>query len=115
VVIKTHKITARGLEREEEGKPFGEGMEVKLCLDRAGLITEAYKRYEHELLVMKRGLSLAHILENMEISIQSDELIVGNFASAPNKVAHYPDLQFRWLEKTVCTADGPYMVPMKIY
>ena len=110
-VIKTHKLVSRGLNEEKgvkEGSPFREGMEIKLCLDRARLITEGYMQNEHEPQVIKRAKALAHILENMVIYIMPNELIVGNYASSPNKVAHYPDLQWRWLEKTICTPDGPY-------
>jgi formate C-acetyltransferase len=109
VVIKTHKVVARGLQEETGGeKPFREGMNVKLCLERAKLITEAYRQTEHEPMVIRRAKALAHILENMTIFIQPDELIVGNFASRPECVAHYPELQWRWLEKAICTPDGPY-------
>ena len=110
-IIKTHKLVSRGLNEEKgvkEGSPFREGMEVGLCLDRARLITEGYKQNDHEPYVIKRAKALAHILENMAIYILPNELIVGNYASAPNKVAHYPDLQWRWLEKTICTPGGPY-------
>lgn len=110
-IIKTHKLVSRGLGEEkgkQEGSPFRKGMEVRLCLDRARLITEGYQQNEHEPYVIKRAKALAHILENMAIYISPNELIVGNFASAPNKVAHYPDLQWRWLEKTICTPGGPY-------
>jgi formate C-acetyltransferase len=99
VVLKAHKVAARGLQREEEGKPFRSA--VKLCLERARLLTESYKQREGQPTVIRRAEALAHILKNMSIYIQPDELIVGNFASKPECVAHYPELQWRWVEKAV--------------
>ena len=110
-VIKSHGLVSRGLQAEKgkkEGSPFREEMEVKLCLERARLMTEAYKQNEHEPMVTKRAKALRHVLENMTIYILQDELIVGNFAASPEKLPHYPDLQWRWLEKTICSPDGPY-------
>jgi formate C-acetyltransferase len=101
VVIKTHRNVARGLIKEEDGVPFRPGMEVKLCLDRARLLTDSYKKTEGEPMVTRRAKGLARILEEMTIFIQPGELIVGNFASRPECVTHYPDLQWRWLEKAV--------------
>ena len=99
VVIKTHRVAARGLQREEEGRAFQLG--VKLCLERARLLTESYKQTESEPMVIRRAKALEHTLGNMTIYIQPDELIVGNFASGPEYVSHYPELQWRWLEKAV--------------
>lgn len=101
VVIKTHRNVARGLEKEEDGIPFRPGMEVKLCLDRARLLTSSYKETEGEPMVIRRAKGLSRILEGMSIYIQPNELIVGNFASKPDCVTHYPDLQWRWVEKAV--------------
>ncbi|MFH1623837.1 MAG: pyruvate formate lyase family protein, partial [Pseudomonadota bacterium] len=101
VVIKTHRNVARGLEKEEEGIPFRPEMEVKLCLERAHLLTESYKQTEGEPMVTRRAKGLARILDGMTIYIQPHALIVGNFASRPECVTHYPDLQWKWLEKAV--------------
>jgi len=101
VIIKTHRIAARGLHKEEEGTAFREGMSVELCLERPRLLTESYKKTEGEPMVLRRAKALAHILNNMTVYIQPDEMIVGNFAAKPNCVTHYPELQWRWVEKAV--------------
>jgi len=101
LIIKTHRNVARGYEREEEGIPFRPGMEVKLCLERTRLLTDTYKQTEGEPIVIRRAKGLARILEGMTVYIQPQELIVGNFASRPECVTHYPDLQWRWLDKAI--------------
>jgi formate C-acetyltransferase len=83
-------------------RTFGE-----ICPERARYWTQAYKETDGKPYVLRQAKAVEKVLDNMTIYIDDDELIVGNFASAPNKVAHYPELQFRWLEKTICTADGP--------
>jgi len=44
---------------------------------------------------------MANYLDNMTIYIQPWERIVGNFASTPDKIQHYPELFWRWLEKAI--------------
>jgi formate C-acetyltransferase len=101
VVIKTHRNVTRGLEKEGEGQPFRPEMEVKFCLERARLLTDSYRQTEGETMVMRRAKGLGRILEGMTVFIQQGELIVGNFASKPECVTHYPELQWRWVEKAV--------------
>ena len=54
-----------------------------VCVERARLVTEAYKAHEFSPTVLRRAYALAHVLENMTIYIQPGEIIVGNQASAP--------------------------------
>ncbi len=101
VIIKTHRIAARGLQKEEDGTAFREGVDVNLCLERSRLLTESYKETEGQPMVLRRAKALAHILDRMTVYIQPNELIVANFASRPDCVTHYPELQWRWVEKAV--------------
>lgn len=101
VVIKAHRNVTRGLKKEEDGAPFRPELNVKLCLERARLLTESYKETEGEPMVTRRAKGLTKILEGMTLFIQPQELIVGNYASRPDCVTHYPDLQWRWIEKAV--------------
>ena len=92
---------------EKKGEAaFRTGMGIKLCLDRPRLLTEAYKMTEGEPMITRRAKALAHIFENMKIYIQPEELIVGNFASRPDCVSHHPELQWRWLDKTIASPNG---------
>lgn len=95
------------LEKKGESA-FRRGMGIKLCLDRPRLLTESYKMTEGEPMGTRRAKALAHILENMKIYIQPDELIVGNFASRPECVTHHPELQWRWLDKTIASPGGAW-------
>jgi formate C-acetyltransferase len=106
----------RGLGRMEEKerralkgrRPYREG--VKLCIERARLITESYKETEGEPMVIRRAKALAHILDQMTIYILPWERIVGNIASEPNSVITYPELWWRWLDKAI---DKEYSILLK--
>ncbi len=62
-----------------------------VCVERARLVTEAYRTYEHLPVVLRRSHALAHVLENMTITIQPGEIIVGNQASAPRAAPIFPE------------------------
>ena len=64
---------------------------VRLCLERARLITESYRTTEAEPPVIRAAKALAYTLAHMTIFIKEGELIVGYDASAPNKVSCCPD------------------------
>ena len=55
----------------------------RVCVERARLVTEAYRQHEADPMVLRRAKALAHVLDHMSIYIQEGELIVGNQASAP--------------------------------
>ena len=46
---------------------------VKICLERARLLTESYKKTEGQPMVLRRAKGLASILENMTIYIKDRE------------------------------------------
>ncbi|MBM4463093.1 MAG: glycyl radical protein [Chloroflexi bacterium] len=99
VCIKAVKGLYRGRERID--MDAGYRSEVKVCLERARLITESYKETEGEPMVLRRAKALKKILENMTIYIQPKERLVGNMASDPHSLPLYPELAWRWLEKAL--------------
>ncbi|MRR39215.1 formate C-acetyltransferase/glycerol dehydratase family glycyl radical enzyme, partial [bacterium] len=64
---------------------------------RACLLTEAYRMYEHEPQIVKCALALAHVLRNVDISIAPDELIVGEMAAPMKSAAMFPEHSFAWV------------------
>jgi len=74
-------------------------LETKFTVDhhRACLVTEAYRKNEHEPQVVRCALALANVLENVKINIREDELIVGEM-SAPIKCAPiFPEHSLNWV------------------
>lgn len=74
---------------------------LKICLERARLMTEVYKTTDGEPMVLRRAKALAAILDNMTLFTRENELIVGCFASSETSLPTYPELYWRWLEKAV--------------
>ena len=75
--------------------------EVRLCLERSRLVTQAYKETDGEPMVMRRAKALEKILNNMTIYIDEGERIVGNFASNRTSVSWYPEFNYRWLDREI--------------
>ena len=73
--------------------------QVRVCLERARLITESYRQTEGEPEVIRRAKALAYILQNMTVYIREGECIVGNFASDPSKVPLNPELSVEYLRE----------------
>ena len=95
--------------KTQRGETAGEGQkyhsDVKICLDRARLLTESYSRTDGEPDVVRRAKALEHILDNMTIYIAPGEKIAGNFARSPAHVNLFPELAVDWVEKAI---RGPF-------
>jgi formate C-acetyltransferase len=67
--------------------------EAKIYMERAKLVTEAYKKYEGTVpTVQLRALALKHFFENKTISIHPGELIVGEKGDGPQSTPTFPEL-----------------------
>lgn len=65
--------------------------------DRAVLLTESYKETENLPIIMRRAKAFSHILENIPITIRSEELIVGSATKAPRGCQTFPEFSYKWL------------------
>jgi len=54
-----------------------------LCIEKSRLLTESFKRTDGQPQVIRRAKALAHVLDNISIFLEDDELVVGNAASKP--------------------------------
>ncbi len=57
--------------------------EDTVCLQRAWLVTEAYRRYEDDPPPLKRAKAFAHVLGNMDLDLSSNPVFAGNTSSRP--------------------------------
>jgi len=87
--------------KEEGRNPYRD--EVKLCIERARLITEGYKNSEGEPMVLRRAKAMAHFLDNRTLYILPHERIVGNVASEPCSMITFPEKWSSWLDKAIDT------------
>lgn len=64
-----------------------------LSIERAVLVTEAYRLYEGKVSIpMLRALTFKHLMEHKSIVIHPGELIVGERGTAPQSAPTYPEL-----------------------
>lgn len=66
-------------------------------IQRARLITEAYKNHAQDSAALKTAWSLKNILENVDIDIYDDELLVGELAAPAKAAPIYPEFSVNWL------------------
>lgn len=91
---------------KEEGRvPYRP--EVRLCIERARLITEGYKQTEDAPIILRRAKALANYLDNRTLYILPNERIVGNVGSKPCTLITFPEKWSSWLDKAI---DGEYAV-----
>ncbi len=91
--------------KEEGNIPYRP--EVRLCIERARLVTESYKQSEGQPMVLRRARALAHYLDNRTLYILPDERIVGNIGSEPCSLVTFPEKWSGWLDKAI---NGEYMM-----
>lgn len=75
---------------------YAQDQEFSIDHQRACLVTEAYKKYANEPQIIKSALALAHVLNNVAISIVDDELIVGEMAAPIKSAPIFPEHSYAW-------------------
>lgn len=65
-----------------------------VCLERANLVTEAYRAHEGEPAPMLRARAFAHVLRNMTLDLDSNPIFAGNTSSRPGAWMLLPEYGF---------------------
>ena len=73
----------------------------RVCVERARLVTEAYRENEADPIVLRRAKAFAHTLDHMSVYIQDGDLIVGNQASSPRAAPIFPEYSTDWIENEI--------------
>ena len=68
-------------------------------VEQAKIITETYQKHEGKARIIKRALSLKAALENLEISIEPEELIVGNRTAGVRYGVVFPEGGSSWVDR----------------
>lgn len=69
----------------------------EISLERARLYTESYKKSEGEASIIRRAKATAHILDNVKITINDGELIVGGRTIKPRSGIASPEMSPYWI------------------
>ena len=77
--------------------------ENHLCMERARIITRAYKETESDHTIIRRAKAFKKILSEMSVYILDDELIVGHQASRQRSAPIFPEFAVDWVGEEIDT------------
>jgi len=89
---------------------FREGQEINIDLDRARLVTRAYRETEGQPWAIRRAKAVEKLCAEMPIFIKPGELIVGDANGAPDEIRWYPEASAWWMPEAVTTGGYSQMV-----
>ncbi|MCK5265769.1 MAG: glycyl radical protein, partial [Candidatus Thorarchaeota archaeon] len=73
--------------------------------ERAVLFTDHVKEHLSEPTIIRLAGAFAHVLDNMSIRIEPEELIVGNMGPTPRSCQIFPEYSWNWIEEELDTLD----------
>jgi pyruvate-formate lyase len=77
--------------------------ERKVDIERAVIITEAYKKNEEKPPIIAKALALKAIFSQMGIAVRKDELIVGNLTKDEKGTPLFPEYAVGWILRSMDT------------
>jgi len=78
----------------------------EICIERAKLFTESYKKTRGESPIIRFAKAMEHLLTNMTIKIWNNEFIVGNRTSKLVGTPLYPEVRIDTIEQDYNTYDS---------
>jgi formate C-acetyltransferase len=73
------------------------GVTQRVCVERARYFTEGFRDNLCEPMIIRRAKGLAHVLTNMSIYIEPEELLVGKQASSLRAAPMFPEFTVDWI------------------
>jgi len=77
-----------------------------VCLQRARLVTDAYRQYASDPVPLKRAKALAHVLRHMDLDVQTNPFFAGNTSSHPRAWMLVPEHGFTMPPQVLIENDG---------
>ena len=89
---------------------FRKGQAIKIDLDRARLVTKAYRETEGQPWTLRRAKMVEKLCAEMPIFIKPGELIVGDANGSPDEIRWYPETSAWWMPDGVTSGGFSDMV-----
>ena len=99
-LTRGRRIWDRMLEEREKGD--------RVSLNRALLVTEAYRETEGLAMPLRRARVSENIATRIPIRIDKEQLLVGDFASYPMGFEIYPEFASAWIIEELQAGEFPY-------
>jgi len=85
--------------------------DVKIDLDRARIVTKAFKETEGQPVVLRKAEAISRLCDEMPIFIKPGEIIVGDPNSAPDEVRWYPEISVSYIPESLETGFKHMVTP----
>lgn len=89
-----------------------------ICIERARLVTQAYKETEGDHILIRRAKAFDKILKEMSVYILEDELIVGHQSSKQRSAPLFPEFAVEWVNDEIDTFEtrpqDKFVVPEEV-
>ncbi len=85
-----------------------------LSAERAKLFTEYLREHENQSQMLRLANAFAHVLDNMTIRIEPEELIVGNMGPTPRSCQVFPEYSWTWINEELDTLSQRETEPFQI-
>jgi pyruvate-formate lyase len=92
---------------------FRKEQKIKIDVDRARLVTRAYRETEGQPWVIRRAKAVKKLCAEMPIFVKPGELIVGDANGAPEEIRWYPETSAWWMPEGITTGGFSEMVTEK--
>lgn len=92
--------------RAEAGAKRLKSKKFSICVDRALILTDAYKKYEKDSKQVLRAKAVSEVFDKMKIIIYDDELIVGNHSSCIKASPLFPEFSIKWIGEELDFLEG---------
>lgn len=92
-----------GYERVQRLKRRILDVKPEVCLERALIVTDFYKKNESMPVILKRANVFYEILDKMTIYILPDELIVGHQSEKQRSAPLFPEFAVEWVKEEMET------------
>lgn len=96
--IASSELVSQPPARAQRLKTSLVAIEREMCVERAVLVTEAYRAHEADPVVLRRAKALAKVLREMTLLIADDELILGHFSNKRRSPSVFPEYGLHWVE-----------------
>lgn len=100
----SEQTKSRGQRIWERVRPLRETSPISI--ERAKILTKAYKEAEGLPLYLKRGYAIEKVMENIPIFIDDEQLLVGDFSGIPMSPELFPELTVQWVADYLATGTG---------
>ncbi len=77
--------------RTERMKERSLGVSQRVCVERARYFTESFRNNKSDPMIVRRAKGLAHVLRNMTVYIEPDELLAGKQAGSLRAAPMFPE------------------------